>query len=56
MSTGDYEFKFTNTTDWTGEDWGYANGFNGIATITTGGLPNIKFNISQSGNYIFTFK
>lgn len=55
LSTGDYEFKFTNTTDWTGEDWGNANGFNGIATITTGGLPNIKFNISQSGNYIFTF-
>lgn len=55
LSTGDYEVKFTNTTGWTGEDWGNANGLNGIATISTGGLPNINFNISQSGNYIFTF-
>lgn len=55
LNTGSYELKFANTTDWKGDDWGVASGLTGIASIATGGLPNIKFVITIPGDYTFTF-
>ncbi len=52
---GANEIKFANTSDWSGKDWGNANGLSGTANETTGGGANIKFNVSVSGNYTITF-
>lgn len=55
FSAGDHELKFANTSNWTGDDWGNANGTTGFAQLTTGGAPNIKFNLASSGNYNILF-
>ncbi|REC67809.1 hypothetical protein DRF58_14660 [Epilithonimonas hispanica] len=55
FSAGDQELKFANTSNWTGDDWGNANGATGFAQLTTGGAPNIKFNLASSGNYNILF-
>lgn len=55
LAAGNYQMKFVNTTNWTGNDWGNATGLSGMCTITTGGLPNISFNLSAAGNYSFFF-
>jgi len=52
---GSYEMKFANTTGWTGNDWGNTTGLSGIATLSTGGLPNLSFTIPATGNYTFLF-
>lgn len=52
---GDYELKFANTSDWTGKDWGNANGLNGTAQETTGGGGNVNFTITTPGTYTIQF-
>ena len=55
ISAGSHQMKFANSSDWTGTDWGNATGLSGVATISTGGLPNILFPISSTSNYNITF-
>lgn len=55
FNTGDYELKFANTSDWTGDDWGNAQGLSGLSKLTTGGDPNLQFSISESREYIVRF-
>ena len=55
FSVGNYELKFANTSDWSGNDWGDENGLSGFAKLTTGGGANIKFNIETAGNYNIKF-
>lgn len=55
LAVGDYEMKFANTNNWTGDDWGNATGTNGFAQQTTGGGANITFNIPTAGNYNIDF-
>jgi hypothetical protein len=43
---GNYELKFANTNNFTGQDWGNSNGLNGTAQQTTGGGANIVFTIT----------
>ena len=50
FSVGNYELKFANTSDWSGNDWGDEM-VSGFAKLTTGGGANIKFNIETAGNY-----
>jgi hypothetical protein len=52
---GSQEIKFTDTNNWSGEDWGAAIGLSGSALKTTGGGDNIKFSIEVSGNYVIKF-
>ncbi len=55
FTAGGYELKFTNTTNWSGDDWGNASGLNGVAELTTGGSPNLSFQISTDGSYQLSF-
>jgi hypothetical protein len=55
FSAGDQEIKFANTSNWSGDDWGNSNGLTGFAQLTTGGAPNIKFNLASTGNYNILF-
>jgi len=55
IKAGTFDFKFANTTNWSANDWGNADGLNGTAQETTGGKPNAKFTILEEGNYIFKF-
>ncbi|MBN1598076.1 MAG: Ig-like domain-containing protein, partial [Bacteroidales bacterium] len=55
IDAGDHEFKFVNTSDWSGIDWGGASGFSGTASVTTGGGPNITISITNSSTFTFTF-
>ena len=55
FSAGDQEIKFANTSNWSGDDWGNSNGLTGFAQLTTGGAPNIKFNLASAGNYNILF-
>jgi hypothetical protein len=52
---GNQEFKFANTRDWSGDDWGDAQGFSGVAKRTTGGGPNIRISVPQGGFYRVMF-
>jgi hypothetical protein len=52
---GNHELKFANTSNWSGDDWGNNIGFTGTAKLTTGGDPNITFNISDAKEYKVTF-
>jgi Alpha galactosidase C-terminal beta sandwich domain/Secretion system C-terminal sorting domain len=55
IKAGSYELKFANTFNFSGNDWGDANGLSGTAKLTTGGKPNLKFTIPQDGTYTITF-
>jgi hypothetical protein len=55
LSVGDYQLKFANTNNWTGQDWGDATGLQGTAKNSTGGKPNINFSIIESGMYRIAF-
>ena len=55
IEAGSHELKFVNVPDWSGDDWGDASGLNGFARLTTGGGPNITFNIPTSDSYTITF-
>jgi hypothetical protein len=52
---GNHEFKFANSTDWSKDDWGDAQGFSGVAKRTTGGGPNIRISVPQGGFYRVMF-
>lgn len=55
ITAGSHQLKFANTSDWTGDDWGNASGLSGIASLSTGGLPNISFSIPTTGLYTIMF-
>jgi len=55
LTAGANELKFANTGNWSGKDWGNANGLNGTAQETTGGGANITFNIEEAGSYNVEF-
>lgn len=55
VSQGNHELKFANTPDWSGDDWGMANGLTGTAALSTGGSPNISFSVKEAGFYNITF-
>ena len=52
---GAYQLKFANTNDWTGNDWGNNSGLSGQVTLSTGGLPNLTFNIPINCTYRILF-
>jgi len=55
FQTGDYELKFANTDNFSGDDWGNASGLSGTAALTTGGGANIKFTIPEHAYYTISF-
>ncbi|WP_024462122.1 RICIN domain-containing protein [Marinimicrobium sp. LS-A18] len=55
VPAGSHQLKFANTSDWSGEDWGGAEGLVGTAVETTGGAPNISFSVPTTGSYTITF-
>lgn len=55
LNEGSYELKFANTNNFSGQDWGNANGSTGIAYETTGGGNNVNFTVATSGTYDITF-
>lgn len=55
LLAGAHELKFANTNNFSGDDWGNANGLSGIAQPTTGGGSNITFIIPTSGTYSISF-
>ncbi len=55
IASGAHELKFANTSNWTGADWGNAVGLSGTAKVSTGGAPNITFNISNTALYDISF-
>jgi hypothetical protein len=55
ISSGAHQLKFANTSNWSGDDWGNATGLSGTAKLSTGGAPNITFNISKTGLYNISF-
>lgn len=55
ISSGNHELKFANTDNWSGDDWGNATGPNGVASVSTGGDPNISFTVVQTGTFTISF-
>ena len=55
MTAGNHEMKFANSSNWSGIDWGNTSGLKGIASLSTGGLPNLSFTIPTTGNYSISF-
>ncbi len=55
LNAGNHELKFVNTENWSGNDWGNANGLTGTALLTTGGDPNISFTIAGPGTFTISF-
>jgi hypothetical protein len=55
ISAGNQQLKFANTNNFTGADWGDAQGLSGTATVTTGGKPNLQITSPESAYYRATF-
>ncbi|HLN73487.1 MAG TPA: T9SS type A sorting domain-containing protein [Prolixibacteraceae bacterium] len=55
IAAGDQALKFANTSNWTGDDWGNSTGWSGTAKLSTGGLPNLSFNIDYTALYDIAF-
>ena len=55
ITAGNHEMKFANSSNWSGIDWGNTSGLKGIASLSTGGLPNLSFTIPTTGNYSISF-
>ena len=55
IPAGEHEFKFANSADWSGQDWGNAQGFNGVVVPTTGGGPNVRISVSETATYTVRF-
>jgi hypothetical protein len=55
VPAGTQQYKFANTNNFTGDDWGNGQGLSGTATITTGGGPNGQLNVPENGFYKVTF-
>jgi hypothetical protein len=52
---GEQAFKFANSRDWSDQDWGDAEGFSGTLVPTTGGGPNVRLSVPETGLYRFRF-
>ena len=55
IPAGNHELKFTNSSDFSKEDWGNAQGLSGVAAPTTGGGANLQFSVPEDGFYRVTF-
>jgi hypothetical protein len=55
LTAGQHKMKFTNTDNWSEDDWGGVDGLSGTAIKTTGGKPDITFTIATAGNYLIRF-
>lgn len=55
IPAGEQQLKFTNTDNWSGDDWGNATGLSGTASLTTGGGDNVSFTVTTAGNYLIRF-
>ncbi len=55
IPAGEQAFKFANTQDWSGQDWGDAQGFAGTVAPTTGGGPNVRISVPETASYRVTF-
>jgi dextranase len=56
MAAGNFELKFSNTSSWSGTDWGLSSGNSGTAKVSTGvAASNINFSIPTQGNYSIVF-
>jgi len=55
LSQGSYEYKIANSGNWSKDDWGNAEGLKGTLKLTTGTSKNAKLNITEAGNYGFSF-
>jgi hypothetical protein len=51
ITRGAHRLKFADTPDFTGDDWGDAHGVSGIVRRTTGGDPDVRFEVDQNGVY-----
>ncbi len=52
---GEQAFKFANSQDWSGQDWGDGQGFSGTLVSTTGGGPNVRISVPDTALYRFRF-
>jgi hypothetical protein len=55
VPTGIQQYKFANTNNFTGADWGNGQALSGTATLTTGGGPDSQITVPQSGYYQVSF-
>jgi hypothetical protein len=55
VPAGTQQYKFANTNNFTGIDWGNAQGLGGTATVTTGGGPNGQVTVPENGFYTVSF-
>jgi hypothetical protein len=55
IAAGDHRLKFADTRDFSGDDWGDAQGLSGRVTPTTGGRPDVRFRIPQTALYDIAF-
>jgi hypothetical protein len=55
VPAGAQQYKFANTNNFTGADWGNGQGLTATATVTTGGGPNSQLNAPQNGFYTVSF-
>ena len=55
VSAGTQQYKFANTNNFTGADWGNGQGLGGTASVTTGGGPNSQFTPAENGFYKVSF-
>jgi alpha-glucosidase len=52
---GTQEFKFANTNNFSGTDWGNVQGLTGTLMDTTGGKPNVQVSLPGNGFYKVSF-
>jgi hypothetical protein len=55
LAAGTQQFKFANTNNFTGTDWGNGQGLAATDTVTTGGGPNSQVPVPQNGFYKVSF-
>jgi hypothetical protein len=55
VPAGTQQYKFANTNNFTGADWGNAQGLTDTATVTTGGGPNSQLDAPENGFYKVSF-
>ncbi|HWV14163.1 MAG TPA: SusF/SusE family outer membrane protein [Cellvibrio sp.] len=55
LAAGTAEFKFSDTNNWSENDWGDATGATGTAKKTTGGGKDTSLSVTKAGNYIIRF-
>ena len=55
LANGTYQFKFADTANWTGSDWGKGLELSGGITVASGNDGNLQFYASSSKQYTFIF-